>query len=129
MEEPLPAGVRGATERAGQHDFAFSCEPLVGRVLATLAAAVPDGGRVLEIGTGVGVGTEWLLAGLAGRTDVRVVTVERDPDVAAVAAVAGWPDRVRLEVGDGDDRLMTADLPVSTGVIIASRVRGHRRPR
>jgi demethylmenaquinone methyltransferase/2-methoxy-6-polyprenyl-1,4-benzoquinol methylase len=96
----LPERVREATERAAAAGFGNSSEPGVGRVLATLAAAVRRGGRVLEIGTGLGVGTAWLLEGLATRTDVELTTVESDPQRARVAGEAGWPACVHQVVGD-----------------------------
>ena len=73
----------------------------MGRLLAALAAAVPAGGRVLEIGTGVGVGLAWLVHGLGARRDVEVVTVELDEQVQRVARSATWPPWVRFESGDG----------------------------
>lgn len=96
----LPPPVAAAYARARQHGFALSCEPEVGRVLAALAATVPDGGQVLEMGTGVGVGTSWLLHGLGARDDVRVVTIELDEATAALARAAAWPPFVDLRTGD-----------------------------
>jgi demethylmenaquinone methyltransferase/2-methoxy-6-polyprenyl-1,4-benzoquinol methylase len=72
----------------------------VGRLLAALAAAVPPGGRILEMGTGVGVGTAWIVHGLTGRDDVGVVSVEIDPGVSAIARRGTWPPFVTLQVGD-----------------------------
>ena len=68
-----------------------------------LAAAVPDNGRILEIGTGVGVGLAWLVHGLGGRQDVEIVTVELDDEVRRTALSAPWPSWVRFESGDGSD--------------------------
>lgn len=96
----LPDRVREAIERASAAGFEASSEPGIGRVLMTLAAAVRPGGRVLEIGTGMGAGTAWLIEGLAARTDVELVTVEFDPQRACLAAGAGWPPFVRPVVGD-----------------------------
>ena len=45
----------GRPGRARQAGFPMSCEPAVGRLLAVLAAHLPDGARVLELGTGTGV--------------------------------------------------------------------------
>jgi demethylmenaquinone methyltransferase/2-methoxy-6-polyprenyl-1,4-benzoquinol methylase len=87
-------------ERADRVGFTLSSEAGVGRLLMTLAAAVRPGGRILEIGTGVGVGTAWLVEGLGSRTDVELVTLEFDPQRARVAAEAGWPPSVRPIVGD-----------------------------
>lgn len=63
-------------------DFIMGSESRVGALLRVLAAAKP-GGRFLELGTGTGLATAWLLAGMdAGST---LVTVEADPTCAAVA--------------------------------------------
>ena len=86
--EELPETVVAAYERAASTGFQFACEVEVGRLLATLAAAVPNGGRILEIGTGVGVGLAWLVHGLVGRQDVEVVTVELDDVVQQMARSA-----------------------------------------
>jgi hypothetical protein len=59
-----------------------------------LAAAVPANGRVLELGTGTGVGTAWITHGLQGRADVEVVTVEIDATTAALAAQYSGPSWV-----------------------------------
>ena len=42
--------------------FTMASEPKTGAFLAALAASKP-GGRLLELGTGTGVGTAWLLSG------------------------------------------------------------------
>jgi demethylmenaquinone methyltransferase/2-methoxy-6-polyprenyl-1,4-benzoquinol methylase len=95
-----PDRVAAATVAARDAGFTMSCEPDTGTLLAVLAAAVPAGGRILELGTGAGVGTAWIVHGLGVRTDVEVVTVDNDPRVAGVAARLAWPPYVRLVVGD-----------------------------
>jgi demethylmenaquinone methyltransferase/2-methoxy-6-polyprenyl-1,4-benzoquinol methylase len=105
MDGPLPALVADATSRARAAGFALSCEPAVGRLLAVLAAHLPVGARVLELGTGAGVGTAWLACGLQPRTDVTVTTVENNPRTAAMAAHGDWPEFVDLLVGDALDVL------------------------
>ncbi len=69
---------RGA-ERIG---FSFSSEPLTGALLRTLAASKP-GGSLLEIGTGVGVGTGWLLDGMDSAA--RLISIELDAQVGGIA--------------------------------------------
>lgn len=54
METPVPALVAEATSRARSAAFPLSCDPAVGRLLAVLAAQLPAGARVLELGTGAG---------------------------------------------------------------------------
>jgi predicted O-methyltransferase YrrM len=92
--------VRAAHDRADAAGFTISSEPPAGELLAVLAAAVPPEGRILEIGTGAGVGLAWIVTGLAGRTDVEVRSVEQDPEVGAVAAAGDWPSNVTLHGGD-----------------------------
>lgn len=87
----VPDVVREAERRAVERSFAHSCCPPTGPLLSVLAAAVRPGGRVLELGTGVGVGTAWITAGLQGREDVEVVTVERDEDLAELVRATDLP--------------------------------------
>jgi demethylmenaquinone methyltransferase/2-methoxy-6-polyprenyl-1,4-benzoquinol methylase len=101
----VPELVHAAQQRAERAGFTMSCEPAVGRLLGVLAAAVPPGGRVLEMGTGAGVGTAWLAEGLAGRRDATITSVEVAPATAAVAQAGDWPPTVSLLVGDVLDLL------------------------
>jgi predicted O-methyltransferase YrrM len=100
--------VDSAYARAKANGFELSCEPAVGRLLATLAAGLPPGSRVLELGTGAGVGTAWLVSGLLPRTDVTVTSVELDPGTSALAAQEDWPSFVDLRVADALDFLQNA---------------------
>jgi predicted O-methyltransferase YrrM len=105
----VPGTVEQATQAATAAGFSLSCEPSVGRLLSVLAAAVKPAGAILELGTGAGVGVAWIVAGLAGRTDVRVVSIELDPELGAVAAANEWPDFVQLDVGDARELLRHPD--------------------
>ena len=60
----------------------MASEPQTGSLLRTLAASKP-GARFLELGTGTGVGTAWLLAGMDATSTLD--SVESDPNVLAVA--------------------------------------------
>jgi predicted O-methyltransferase YrrM len=79
--------------------FTMVSEPKVGALLAALAAAKP-GGRLLELGTGTGHGTAWLLSGMDAASTLD--TVDSDPAVVAIARrhLASDP-RVRFHVDDG----------------------------
>ena len=118
-QEPLPEPVRDAYARAGAEGFALSCEPGVGRLLAVLAAGVPRGARILELGTGAGAGLAWIVHGLGDRRDVQVTSVDLDPAVQQLARRAAWPEFVHFEQGDGAERardlapfdLVFADAP------------------
>jgi predicted O-methyltransferase YrrM len=61
---------------------------------------LPTDAGVLELGTGAGVGTAWIACGLLPRDDVTVITIEKDPQTAALAACGAWPQFVDLRVGD-----------------------------
>jgi predicted O-methyltransferase YrrM len=58
------------------------CWPPVGALLRVMAALKP-GGRLLEIGTGTGVGTCWLLDGMDA--SARLFTIDINPKVQAIA--------------------------------------------
>ena len=100
----MPSLVREASARARREGFSLSCDPAA-RLLAVLAAHLPAGARVLELGTGTGVGTAWIAAALLPRTDVTVITVEKDPGTAALAAQGDWPGFVELRCADALDVL------------------------
>jgi predicted O-methyltransferase YrrM len=99
-EAAVPPLVAAATARARQAGFPMSSDPTVGQLLAVLAAHLPEDAWVLELGTGTGVGTAWMVSGLLPRTDVTVTSVEKDPANAALAAAGDWPSFVRLRCGD-----------------------------
>ena len=62
-----------AQEIADRGRWRLSSEPRTGALLRTLAASKP-GGRILEVGGGVGVGSGWLLSGMDA--DARLTVVE-----------------------------------------------------
>lgn len=79
---------------------------LEGRILAVLARSV-DARRLLEVGTLGGYSALWLVSLLEGHA--RLVTVEKDPDAAAVAREAfrraGEDDRIDLREEDAHELL------------------------
>ena len=82
-----------------QLGFTLASESKTGALLRTLAAT-KRGGNFLELGTGTGVGTAWLLAGMDGRS--RLVSVDTDPNVQDVAKRnLGDVHRVTFLLGDG----------------------------
>ena len=100
VDTPVPSLVREATARARRAGFPLSCDLAVGQLLSVLAAHLPARARVLELGTGTGVGTAWIASALLPRTDVTVITVEKDPGTAALAAQGDWPGFVELRCAD-----------------------------
>jgi predicted O-methyltransferase YrrM len=95
-----PPAVFHAKRRAGELGFAKSCTDNVGRLLTLLAATLPSEGRILEIGTGAGVGLAWIIEGLGKRTDVEVVSLEVDAKLIDGTRGWPWPAYVQLETAD-----------------------------
>lgn len=81
IHDPPPA-LHRIERDAEQIGFALSSEPKTGAMLRALAASKP-GGRFLELGTGAGVGTSWLLAGMNASSTL--VSVDNDARVQAIA--------------------------------------------
>src|SRR5580658_2329030 len=73
-------------------------EPRTGAMLRVLAASKP-GGRLLELGTGTGIGTAWLLDGMD--RDARLISVDVDPGPQALAReVLGLDTRLEIVTAD-----------------------------
>jgi predicted O-methyltransferase YrrM len=101
-----PAALDSILRETDALGFNMASESQVGALLAALAASKP-GGRLLELGTGTGHGTAWLLSGmdLSSHLD----TVDSDPGVAAVAQRhLGADRRVTFHVVDGAEFIRDA---------------------
>lgn len=108
----LPPIVAAALARAEERRFYASCDAAIGHMLAHLAGRVPAGGRIVELGTGGGVGTAWLVHGLGERTDVTITSVDCAPQAISLASSHGFPSYVRLRCDDA--RAVLAEVaPVS----------------
>ena len=99
----VPAAIAGILRETEALKFGMASESRVGALLAVLVASKP-GGRFLELGTGTGHGTAWLLAGMDAASLLE--TVDSDPDVVAVAQRhLASETRVTFHVMDGADFL------------------------
>jgi len=96
----VTAAILADTERLG---FGMASEAKAGSLLRALAATKPHS-RFLELGTGTGLGTSWLLAGMDAESTLD--SVDNDPAVVAVAQRHLSRDpRVTFHVMDGADFL------------------------
>ncbi len=94
----LPAQLTAIEEATVRLGFGMPSDRDTGALLRVLAAGKPAG-RFLEIGTGTGLATAWLLDGMDSASLLH--TIDTDRDVVAVAErILGQDPRVRFVVGD-----------------------------
>jgi predicted O-methyltransferase YrrM len=98
------AKIEDAARRIG---FDMACDPRTGALLRTLAATRPAG-RILELGTGVGTSTAWLLAGMGEAA--RLTTVDNGLNCIAVARqLLGDDPRLSIHEADGGEFLCSLE--------------------
>jgi predicted O-methyltransferase YrrM len=84
--------------RTEELKFNMASEDRTGALLQVLAASKP-GGKMLELGTGTGIGTSWLLSGM--NETATLVSVETDPILQDIACkILGRDKRLRLVLQD-----------------------------
>ena len=94
-----PVQLERIVEKTQAVEFPMASESLLGALLQTLAASKP-GGRILELGTGTGISTAWLLSGMS--EDATLVSVDTDERVQGIAAEClGDDGRLSLVISDG----------------------------
>ena len=90
----LPAQLTAIEEATVRLGFGMPSERDTGALLRVLAAGKPAG-QLLEIGTGTGLATVWLLDGMDSTSFLH--TIDTDRDVVAVAErILGEDPRVRF---------------------------------
>lgn len=73
----IPELVRASKDLAKKNKFENSCSDEAGRLLSVLAGQVTKG-NILEIGTGFGVGSSWILSAIA--PTVQLITVDHSKE-------------------------------------------------
>lgn len=83
--------------------FSMGSDRACGSLLRTLATSKP-GGFFLELGTGTGLSTAWILDGMDDKA--KLVSVDADEEAVAIARqYLGKDGRLDLQVGDANDLL------------------------
>ena len=91
------------TQKSG---FNMASEPKTGTLLMALAASKPKG-RLLELGTGTGISTAWLLQGMDQHASL--LSIDNDPHCQQIAQKHCANDpRVTFVCQDGDEFLAVA---------------------
>lgn len=95
----LPPMLREILQATVDSGFSMASDLQTGALLKTLAASKPAG-NVLELGTGTGLSTAWLLAGMS--PDSTLVTVDHDEAVQGIAKrYLGNDPRVTFHLSEG----------------------------
>jgi len=95
-----PAGLEAIERETRALGFSMASELETGVLLRTLAALKPAG-AFLELGTGTGIGTAWILGGMDSAS--RLATVDSEAKYVAVARRhLGRDPRVRFHVEQGE---------------------------
>ena len=98
-----PAAISGIWADSLACGFVMASEPLTCSLLRTLAAAKPAA-RFLELGSGSGLSTAWLLDGMDAAS--QLVTVDNDETLLAILKRhLGADSRLTVACADGDDFL------------------------
>ena len=99
INQPLPATyleIRESTESSG---FTMASDMLTCSLLRTLAASKPSG-KFLELGTGTGLSTSWILDGMDA--DSTLVSIDNESQFLEIAtSKLGLDRRLRLVLTDG----------------------------
>jgi predicted O-methyltransferase YrrM len=93
--------IKDQTEASG---FTMASDLQTGMLLRTLAASKPKG-SFLEIGTGTGLSTSWLLDGMDEQS--RLISIDHDPTFLKIARqYLAADERLTLELADGASWLL-----------------------
>jgi predicted O-methyltransferase YrrM len=116
-----PAALASILERTQALSFNMASEPRTGALLRTLAASKPSS-RLLELGTGTGIATAWLLSGMDRNSTL--TTVDTAPEVQAVAReYLGSDPRLSLVTEDGAS-FLRRQPPESFDLVFADAMPG-----
>jgi predicted O-methyltransferase YrrM len=116
-----PPQLAALLERAAELNFTMASEPRTGALLRVLAASKP-GGRMVELGTGVGVGAAWLLSGMDSESTLTTVDTNFAFQSAAQQEL-GTDPRLTFVLEDAVD-FLRRQPPASFDLVFADALRG-----
>ncbi|UAJ74563.1 class I SAM-dependent methyltransferase (plasmid) [Synechocystis sp. PCC 7339] len=104
-EPPMVEAILRASLKA---EFSMPSDPLICSLLRTLAATKPSG-NFLELGSGTGLSTAWILDGMDH--DSSLITVDNDESLLSILRKhLGHDSRLKVVCADGDDYLRSLYL-------------------
>ena len=99
IQQPLPAAYKAIDQATSQSGFTMASDSQTCSLLRTLAASKP-GGRFLELGTGTGLSTSWILDGMD--ENATLLSIDNAPEFLAIARQwLGADTRLTLVGSDG----------------------------
>lgn len=99
ITQPYPATYKQILEATHKANFTMASEVLTCSLLRTLAASKPSG-RFLEIGTGTGLSTSWILDGMDENSSL--ISIDNDKNFLRIGKDhLGWDKRLQLNCVDG----------------------------
>ena len=101
INQLIPAAYNAILEATRASGFTMASDKLACSLLRTLAASKP-GGKFLELGTGTGLSTAWILDGMDA--DSTLISIDNDPALLAIARQFLESDkRLKLIETDGGE--------------------------
>lgn len=101
INQEFPESYNLIQERTQQLKFNMASDILMCTMLRSLAASKPAG-KFLELGTGTGLSTSWILDGMDLKSSL--VTIDNDPELVAVAAkFLGSDNRLSIVLADAHE--------------------------
>lgn len=114
--QTIPAQLEKIEEATVESGFTMPSERKTGSLLKTLASSKP-GGRFVELGTGTGLSTAWILSGMS--EDATLDSVENDEDVLKIAhRYLGSDHRLTFHLADAKQFIKQA-APNSFDMVFA----------
>ena len=99
INQPLPLRYREIEEATREANFTMASDILTGSLLRTLAASKPAG-KLLELGTGTGLSTSWILDGMDEQASL--LSIDNDAKFLDIAKrFLGNDHRLDIKLTDG----------------------------
>ena len=104
IRQPIPSFYLEIDKATKEHGFTMSSDILTCSLLRTLASTKPAG-RFLELGTGTGLSTSWILDGMDSSSSI--TSLDNDDILLKIAqSYLGHDRRLHLVHSDGEEWIM-----------------------
>ncbi len=94
----IPRQYKKIAKASKKLEFNMASDLYTGSLLKTLVASKPSG-RILELGTGSGLSTSWILSGMS--KTAKLTTVDNNDVLLDIAKVALADSRIKFVLADG----------------------------